>query len=287
MDKTVVINSVHTDSVSCIKRVCPQTIITFDAHPDFFHWKNLDTIAAVSQLPIPEKVKTSLFRASIMALLRASFPQSQLISVVPEACIITNFNWELQQKSWLGINTRRKRYRKGDAISWWNERLRTLSIEGVTVPPKPVESLISIAEGKPLVFDIDADYLFELTRECHTPAAFTDVPIPVDGMPQENMGSTRDILQLISLEKPELVTLSELTYCCIEARNEHLMHFLDSLEKIGYKIEKGTFYNDDAFREILEIKSSFDNYCYHRPYSEAADDFLRAYLDFFESKGIK
>jgi hypothetical protein len=284
--KRVVINSLHSDSINYVKKANPETVISFDAHPDLGHWKNIEVVKSIMELEIPEKAKSGLFRASTQALLRASLPQARIVSVVPEACVITDFNWRLLQDGMSGIGTKRQTFTKYMAISTWKKKLARLSIEGRTVPPTSIVSLLPIAKGNPLVFDIDADYLYELTDYCQTSAGFSDTPVPTYGMPRDNLGSIQDVQRIISLAKPELVTLSEITYKCLKSKNRQWSHFLAQLERIGYDVEWGSIYTDVESKEILSINGDFWKFYSHRTNSKEPDDLLKAYLDFFSNKGV-
>jgi len=284
--KRVIINSLHSDSINYVKKVNPETVISFDAHPDLGHWKNIEVVKSIMELEIPEKAKSGLFRASTQALLRASLPQARIFSVVPEACVITDFNWGLLQDVMSGIGTQRQTFTKCIAISTWKKKLARLSIEGCMIPPITAESLLPITKGQALVFDIDLDYLFELTNNCHNPVGFMDTPVPTYGSPQDNLGSTQDVLRIISAAKPELVTLSEITYKCLKSKNTHWSSFIRQLKKLGYGIEDGTIHTDTETRQILGINGDFNKFYTHRVNCEGTDDFLKAYIDFFNSLGL-
>lgn len=202
-----IVSSIHSDSIGFIENAKPQIVLSFDAHPDLGHWNNLEIVRSVVKLKIPQKIKSALFRTSVQVLLRIALPQSLIISVVPEACVISDFNWNFTLKAFAGIDTRRKRFTKTVAISDWRKKLANLSINGYTCPPKPLRSLISFTKNRSSVFDMDVDYLFELTKSCYTPAGFSDAPIPMTGMPQDNLGSVEDIVGFVSLVKPKLVTV--------------------------------------------------------------------------------
>lgn len=286
MTKKVIVNSLHSDSIGFIKKSRPQTVVSFDAHPDLGHWNHLEVVKSVIELKIPQRVKSALFRTSIQVLLRIALPQSSIVSVVPEACVITDFNWRLTLNAIAGVaRPRVKRFTKEVAISDWKEKLASLLIKGYTSPPNRLQFLLPSVKNGPLALDIDADYLFELTRSCYTPAAFSDAPIYVDGYPRDNLGAISDILSFISLAKPELVTISEI-------RSEHLKSnvdvkgFLDSLRTLSFIIEDGVFYDDDEVKELWRTKANFDKFYRSKTTSSSSNDFFKAYLDFFSYIGL-
>ena len=124
-----IINSIHSDSVPFIADVMPEMIVSFDAHPDLGHWDNVETVKSILKLKIPQKIKSSLFRTSIQVLLRVLNPNSEIISVVPEACIITDYNWNFLLKSFTRTQPKRRRFTKQVAISDWRRKLTKLSIK--------------------------------------------------------------------------------------------------------------------------------------------------------------
>ena len=79
---------------------------------------------AFLKMEVTLRSKGGLFRASTQALLRASLPQARIFSVVPEACVITDFNWGLLQDVMSGIGTQRQTFTKCIAISTWKKKLR-------------------------------------------------------------------------------------------------------------------------------------------------------------------
>ena len=283
--KKAIINSLHSDSIRYIRKAFPETVISFDAHPDLGHWKNIGVVKSILQLKISEKVKTGLFRGSVQALLRATLPRARIYSVVPEACVITDFNWDLLQNSLMGGNAERKRFTKHLAISTWKEKLATLKIEGCTIPPNNIESLLPKAKGNSLVFDIDVDYIFELTDECHTPAGFMDTPVPTYGMPKDNLGSITNVLGIINAAKPDLVTLSEITNKCLKSKNKNWSQLKGQLKRLGYDVKDGIVYSDSEVKQVLGINGDFFNFYSKRNNLEGPEDFLRAYKEFFDGLG--
>ena len=282
----VVISSIHPDSINFIEKAKPQKLISFDAHPDLGHWSNLEIVRSIAKLKIPQKVKSALFRTSIQVLLRIALPQSPIVSVVPEACVITDFNWVLTQRVLAGIGTKRKKFTQKIAISDWRKKLAKLSIKGYTCPPNSLKSLLPFTKGTSLALDIDADYLFELTRSCYTPAGFSDMPIPITGMPQDNLGSIRDILGFISLVRPKLITISEIRSGPLNSNNRDVVNFLNSLRTLGYVIEDGVLHSDDEVKDLKKIKADFDSFYISRAKSGSSHEFLKAYLDFFKHMGL-
>src|SRR5271157_399676 len=283
--KKAVISSLHSDSIRYVRRMSPETVVSFDAHPDLGHWKNVGVVKSILELKIREKVKSGLFRASIQALLRVSLPQARIFSVVPEACVITDFNSGLFYNSLMGGSTKQT-FTRHFAISSWKEKLATLRIEGCAIPPGSIESLLLVAKGSPLVFDIDIDYLFELTKECQNPAWFSDLPVPTYGTPKENLGSISGVLSIITAAKPDLVTLSEITFKCLESGNRNWSDFLSQLKKLGYNIKEGIVYSDAASKQLLRISGDFEKFYTHKTNCEGTTDFLQAYLEFFEAFGL-
>jgi hypothetical protein len=284
--KKVVISSLHSDSIRYLRKINPETVISFDAHPDLGHWNNVSIVKSILELQIREKVKSGLFRASIQALLRVCLPQARIFSVVPEACVITDFNWDLFLNGLMGGRPRRQTFTKHLAISTWKQKLATLMIEGCMIPPSPIKSLLPVAKGDPLVFDIDVDYLFELTKECQNPAGFTDAPVPIYGTPRGNLGSASDVLRVIADARPDLITLSEITFKCLESSNKNWSHFLSQLKKLDYDIENGIVYSDAESRQVLRVSGDFSEFYTHRTNCKGQADFLQAYLEFFESLGL-
>lgn len=279
----VITSSIHADSINFVEKAEPQAVISFDAHPDLGHWNNLEVAKSVVKLEIPQKIKSSLFRTSIQVLLRIALPQSLIISVVPEACVITDFNWNLLLKSLAYITTKRERFTKKVAISDWRRKLSKLSIKGYMSPPKTLDALLSFTRNKSLALDIDADYLFELTKSCFTPAAFSDTPIYITGMPQDNLGSVKEILGFISLAKPKLVTISEIRSENLNSNNIDVTNFLNSLRNLGYVIEDGMLYSNEEVKELKKIKADFDSHYISTAKSGSSHEFFKAYLEFFES----
>ena len=286
MKPKAVISSIHSDSVNFIEKAKPQKVVSFDAHPDLGHWNNLETVRSIVKLKIPQKIKSALFRTSIQVLLRIALPQSPIVSVVPEACVITDFNWILTQRVLAGIGTKRKKFSKKIAISDWRKKLAKLSIKGYTCPPNTLKSLLPFTKGTSLALDIDADYLFELTRSCYTPAGFSDMPIPITGMPRDNLGSIKDVLSFVSSAKPKLITISEIRSGPLKSNNLDVMNFLNSLRNLGYVIEEGVLYSDDEVKELKKIKADFESFYINRAKLEPSYEFSQAYLDFFRHIGL-
>lgn len=281
----VVISSIHSDSINLIEKAAPQTVISFDAHPDLGHWNNLEIVRSIVKLEIPQEMKSALFRTSIQVLLRIALPQCLVISVVPEACVITDFNWNLFLKAIAGIPTRRKRFTKKVAILDWRRKLATLSIKGYMCPPRTLKPLLPFTENKSFTMDIDADYLFELTKTCFTPAGFSDTPIPVDSMPQDNLGSIKEILDFISLAKPKLVTISEIRSKPLNS-NRDVLNFLKSLKNLGYNIEEGILYSNEEVADLKKIKADFESFYTKTAKSGSREEFFKAHLNFFRNKGL-
>lgn len=275
-----IINSIHSDSVPFMVEFMPKMIISFDAHPDLGHWDNVETVKSILKLKIPQKIKSSFFRTSIQVLLRVFNPSSEIISVVPEACIITEYNWNFFLKAFTGTKSKRRRFTKQVAISDWRRKLAKLSIKGYMSPPNDLEYLLPLIKGRSLAVDIDADYIFELTKICNTPAGFSDTPIPVKGMPENNLGSINDVLNFISLSKPELVTISEISYQALKLNN--IVHnFFNTLKKIGYTIEEGILYNKKEYKDVMKIKGDFDSYYMKKAESGSSNEFYQSYIDYY------
>jgi len=192
-----IINSIHSDSIPFIGEYMPKMIISFDAHPDLGHWDNVETVRSILKLKIPQKMKSSFFRTSIQTLLTVLMPRSEILSVVPEACVVTDYNWNLFLKAFAGIKSKRRRFTKQVAVSDWRRKLSKLSIKGHMCPPDNLEPLLHLIRDRSLAVDIDADYIFELTESCNTPAGFSDIPIPITGMPKDNLGSIIEVLNFI------------------------------------------------------------------------------------------
>ena len=93
--QSIIVNSIYSDSIGFIEELEPEIVISFDAHPDLGHWNNRQVVTSILSLDIPQKIKSALFRTSIQVLLRVMLPESKIISVVPEACVITDFNWQI------------------------------------------------------------------------------------------------------------------------------------------------------------------------------------------------
>jgi len=284
--RTVIINSIHSDSVRFIRDAKPGIVISFDAHPDLGHWSNPEVVDSIFKLEIPQRIKSALLRTSIQVSLRVVLPESEIISVVPEACVITDFNWNIFLRSFSG-NKSEVEFTKSRAIFEWKKKLNNLSIIGHLSPPNTLGLLLERIKGKTVVIDIDADYLFELTQECHTPAGFSDLPVPVYGMPQDNLGSEKSILGFIAKVKPELITLSEITSKALGSAYSNSNRFILSLENSNYSICKGIIYKDGEFDELAKIKGGFDSFYIKQSKLKIYKDFLEPYLDFFESIGLK
>ena len=280
-----IINSLHSDSIPFIGEYRPEMIISLDAHPDLGHWNNVETVRSILKLRIPQKMKSSFFRTSIQTLLTVLIPRSEILSVVPEACVITEYNWNFFLKAFAGIKSKRRRFTKQVAISDWRRKLAKLSIKGYMSPPDNLEPLLHLIGNKSLAVDIDADYIFELTRSCNTPAGFSDTPIPITGMPQDNLGSIIEVLNFLSLSKPMLVTISELSYQAIKS-NDIFHNFCNSLKKMGYNIEEGVLYSEEDFRDVMRIKANFDSFTMKNAESKSSNDFYKSYIAFLKNIGI-
>jgi hypothetical protein len=95
------------------------------------------------------------------------------------------------------------------------------------------------------------------------------------------LGSERKIFPELVENKP--VTLSEIASKCLELRNKNWLHFTDQLRRFGYCVEKGIIFSDSEVKEILRIIGDFLKFYSNRGNCVGSDEFLNAYLEFFDS----
>ncbi|KXB09311.1 hypothetical protein AKJ35_01020 [candidate division MSBL1 archaeon SCGC-AAA833F18] len=210
MNKKVVLNSLHSSSLKYIRDYEPDLIVSLDSHLDIQFmveetWKVIKERA-------PQDLREVMLRAYVHFMMSRN---AKAYLVIPKTCFEFHALHDFAKARQLfDLDITRKTVRS--IVGNYRNLLRKMRDLGLMdlslylSPPKNIKKLADKVKGKNTIVDVDVDYMGEFQGEC-----YTTLPDPKEEpekgrfYPELKFGSEGDVIRLIKLIDPPLITISE------------------------------------------------------------------------------
>lgn len=244
MNKLVILNSFHSQSMDYLVDHSPEEIITFDSHlDDYMMMCGAKTVKIINRLSIDDRC--AILRTSVHFLLKTYFPDTPRYLVIPESSYLFDINY--RSKGICGYidptGVAKELRRKKEHIF-----ANIFETKIFLSPPRNIKQLLKKVAKHKTAFDIDVDYLAEFQNVCFTRC----FPLQVEGFDLTTLGSINTLKYSINRIKPKIIIISEFMPSYLKNNVGVLKEFLEWLKRRGYTIEDGKLFETDE--DALRVK---------------------------------